>query len=108
MTGSFEELLLRYGGAVSVTHGGETVQTLAFVQRILKKETDAPEENGNFGAADLRRWLYLGPKSQPLCEGDQISCDEMDFTVQTATPVFAGKKQTHWWALLRPAREVLS
>lgn len=108
MTACFDELLRVHGAEAEVTHEGETAQVRAFVQRILKKETEAPEVQTNFGAADQRHWLYLGPKGQALSAGDSVSCGTLRFVVQTAEAIFVGQEQTHWWALLRTAAEVLA
>lgn len=66
MTESFADILRQFGASVEIEHGNASVQTRAFVQMIRRQETKEPREETNFGAADLRRWLYIGPKDQPL------------------------------------------
>lgn len=107
MTETFETILRTYGRAVTLRHGGETCALCAFLQRIQKQETDAPQEETNFGAADLRRWLYIGPPQQSVEAGDLVCAEEGEFVVQTAAAIYAGGEKSHWWAILRPAREVL-
>lgn len=107
MTERFDAILRTRGRAVRVRNGAEEAKVRAFVQMLRKRETDAPEEMTGFGAADLRRWLYIGPKEQTLQAGDAISFDGADYIVQNAAAVYVGGEKSHWWAILRPAREAL-
>ena len=108
MTEQFARILRRYGRTVDLERGGTAGRTRAFVQRLQRRETDAPEEASNFGASDLRRWLYIGPEDAALQAGDRVACRGEDFIVQTAAAVYAGGERSHWWAVLRPEREALS
>ena len=108
MTESFDYILERNGKAVTVETETGSATVHAFVQMIQKKETDAPEKDGNFGASDLRRWLYIGPKEQVLQAGDRIRFDGEQYTVQNAAAIYVGGEKSHWWAMLRPAREMLT
>lgn len=108
MTEAFNTILRTYGRTVVLCHAGEKAEVRAFLQRVQKTETDAPEEDGPFGAADLRRWVYLGPRDCPVEAGDRVlTGDGEELTVQTAAAVYAGGERSHWWAVLRPAREAL-
>ena len=103
---SFQAILNTHGKEVQINtaEGQKTVR--AFVQKIRKKETHIPEET-NLGAADLRRWLYIGPADQPLESRSRLSFDGQSYIVQTAEAIYVGTKQTHWWAILQPEREML-
>ncbi len=107
MSDSFQTILSTHGKEVQIHTAQEQKTVHAFVQMIRKKETHAPEEETNFGAEDLRRWLYIGPPNQPVKVGDRLSADGQFYTVQTAEAICVGTKRTHWWALLRPERERL-
>ena len=104
---SFQAILNTHGKEVQIdtAEGQKTVR--AFVQRIRKKETHIPEEETNLGAADLRRWLYIGPADQPLESSSRLSFGGQAYIVQTAEAIYVGTKQTHWWAILQPEREML-
>lgn len=108
MTEQFARILQRWGAdAVLESESGKrTVR--AFIQRVRREDTNAPEEATSFGAADLRRWLYIGPEDAALQAGDRVACRGEDFIVQTAAAVYAGGERSHWWAVLRPEREALS
>lgn len=108
MTETFEAILHTHGKRVALRRAGETRETCAFLQRIQKQETKAPEEDTQFGAADLRRWLYIGPREQTVEAGDLVHTEEGNFVVQTAAAIYAGGEKSHWWAILRPAREGLA
>ena len=108
MTEQFDAILRRWGRDVTLDGSGGKNEVRAFVQPIQKQQTDAPEEPTAFGAADLRRWLYIGPKDAALEAGNTVRCGEERYTVQTAAAVYVGAEQSHWWAILRPAREELT
>lgn len=109
MTEIFDTILRAWGREVSLVHAGRTVSLRAFLQQVQRRETDAPEADGPLGAADLRRWVYLGPKDQAVAAGDRLSLDDgTSLVVQNAAAVYAGGERSHWWAVLRPAREAFS
>ena len=108
MTERFDAILRTRGRAVRVRCGAEEAEVRAFVQQIQKQETGTPEEDTEFGAADLRRWLYIGPKEQALQAGDTVSFDGADYVAQNAAAVYVGAEKSHWWAILRPAREAFA
>lgn len=101
MTEAFDGILRAQGRTVCLRHGAEKTEVCAFVQMIRKQETDAPEEDTEFGTADLRRWLYIGPKEQALQAGDTVSFDGADYVAQNAAAVYVGGEKSHWWAILR-------
>ena len=65
-------------------------QTRAFVQLIRRQESKEPWEETNFGAADLRRWLYIGPKEQPLQAGDKVRAGGAAYVAQQAAAIYVG------------------
>lgn len=108
MTEAFEAILRAYGRAAVLCRGDEKTEVRAFLQRVQKPAEQPPEEDGPFGAADLRRWVYLGPADCAVEAGDRVvTGDGEDLVVQNAAAVYAGGERSHWWAVLRPAREAL-
>lgn len=105
MTEAFDGILRARGRTVCLRHGAEKTEVCAFVQMIRKQETDAPEADTEFGTADLRRWLYIGPKEQALQAGDTVSFDGADYVAQNAAAVYVGGEKSHWWAILRLTKE---
>ena len=106
MTGQFAQILNTYGKSVLLGGEGGT-EVRAFVQMLRQQRTAVPETDTVFGAADLHRWLYIGPREHSLTAGDVLRFDNADYIVQNAAAVYVGGEQSHWWAILRPAREAL-
>ena len=108
MTEAFDGILRARGRTVCLRHGAEKTEVCAFVQMIRKQETDAPEEDTEFGTADLRRWLYIGPKEQPLQAGDKVRAGDAVYVAQHAAAIYVGAEKSHWWGILRPEREAMA
>ena len=107
MTESFADILRHFGARVEIEHENALAQTRAFVQLIRRQETKEPWEETNFGAADLRRWLYIGPKEQPLQAGDKVRAGGAAYVAQHAAAIYVGAEKSHWWGILRLEREGL-
>ena len=101
MTESFADILRHFGARVEIEHENALAQTRAFVQLIRR------QEETNFGAADLRRWLYIGPKEQPLQAGDKVRAGGAAYVAQHAAAIYVGAEKSHWWGILRLEREGL-
>ena len=108
MTERFQTILHRYGREVQLRCGGETATVRAFVQMLPSQRTEPMQEETELGAADRRRWLYIGPAGQAVQAGDCVHMDGEDYVVQSAAAVYVGAERSHWWAVLRTAREVLA
>ena len=106
MTETFDTILRTRGKEVSLRPETDRAEVRAFVQMLCSQQTSAPETA--LGTADLRRWLYIGPKEQALQAGDTVRFDGADYVAQNAAAVYVGGEKSHWWAILRPAREALS
>ena len=107
MTESFADILRHFGARVEIEHENALAQTRAFVQLIRRQETKEPWEETNFGAADLRRWLYIGPKEQPLQAGDKVRAGGAAYVAQHAAAIYVGAEKSQWWGILRLEREGL-
>ena len=108
MTEQFARILQRWG-ADAVLEGESGKRTVrAFIQRVRREDTVAPEEPPPPGAAHLRRSPLFRSEDAALQAGDRVACRGEDFIVQTAAAVYAGGERSHWWAALRPEREALS
>ena len=107
MTESFADILRHFGARVEIEHENALAQTRALVQLIRCQETKEPWEETNFGAADLRRWLYIGPKEQPLQAGDKVRAGGAAYVAQHAAAIYVGAEKSHWWGILRLEREGL-
>ena len=107
MTESFADILRHFGARVEIEHENALAQTRAFVQLIRCQETKEPWEETNFGAADLRRWLYIGPTERPLQAGDKVRAGGAAYVAQHAAAIYVGAEKSHWWGILRLEREGL-
>ena len=107
MTGSFDQLLSRYGQSVTLTPRatGEPVALRAFLQPILKQREAPPFSPSPLGAVGTKQWLYLGSGSQPLAAGDAVDTDTLSLVVQEARSVLWRDQSVYRWALLRQRKE---
>lgn len=103
MTAWVEEILGRYGQAVTLeTAEGET-ETRAFLQPVQERRETVPAAVTEIGWVDGRLWLYLGrTKVDP---GDTVRWNGMAFQVRSSRPYYAGGALSHWWASLERRRE---
>lgn len=102
MTRRVEEILARYGQAVSVEHAGQAETVRAFLQPVTERDETAPEM-AEIGWLDGRLWLYLGRKAVEA--GDFVSWNGRRFRVRSGRPHYIGDTLCHWRAVLERARE---
>ena len=78
----------------------------AFVQPILTRREDPLWDQTPLGAADRRRWLYIGGGGAAVRAGDRLRCQGADFLVREAAPVYLEDgAPLYWWATLVRERE---
>ena len=78
----FEEILARYGQAVMVRRGEESIQVQAFFQPVTKQQEAEPFTVTALGTVDDRLWLYLG--LQAVESGDTINWNCLLYTSDAA------------------------
>ena len=107
MTGTFQRLMDRYGQTVTHTPGtsGEAVTLRAFLQPLLQRRQEPPAAATPLGAVSEKRWLYLGPASRAVAEGDQVDAEGLSLVVQEARAVYWRDQPFYYWALLRRRKE---
>ena len=68
MTGSFDQLLSRYGQSVTLTPrgSGDPISLQAFLQPVLRQQEALPFSPSPLGAVSTKQWLYLGSGRLPL------------------------------------------
>lgn len=95
-----ERLAARHGqAAVLVRDGAEPRWVRAFIQPVLSRGQEEPQETPTpLGTARGRRWRYLGPAA--VAAGDRVEALGRRFRVRAAEPVEPGKGCAHWWAML--------
>lgn len=99
----FEEILARYGQAVTVCRGEESIQVQAFFQPVTKQQEAELFTVTALGTVDDRLWLYLG--LQAVESGDTINWNGRAFRVRSSRPYYVGQTLSHWWAMLEAERE---
>lgn len=103
MKRSFEELVSRFGRSAARydREGTVTAEGMAFLQSVTEKERQ--RSAGALGAFRTDRFLCLTPVAldpgQPG-DGGWIECGGERYTVMAAHPIYLGREQTHWWAVL--------
>lgn len=93
MIRAFDRILKKYGQAVKI--GEVTVR--AFFQPAADSEKNEPFSMTAMGAADDRKWIYLGEKK--VCLGTSIVFQGHPYTVRNCTDVRVGNETAYWWAV---------
>ena len=103
MTGSFDQLLSRYGQSVTLTPraSGDPISLRA----VLRQQEALPFSPSPLGAVSTKQWLYLGSGRQPLSAGDAVDTPELSLIVQEARAVLWRDQVVYRWALLRQRKE---
>lgn len=96
-------VLERYGQAVRVERAGEYAAERAFLQPVIERGEQVPDEMTEIGWLDGRLWLYLGQAE--VEPGDVICWNGMEFRVRSSRPYPVGETLLYWWASLEQARE---
>ena len=107
MTGSFDQLLSRYGQSVTLTPraSGDPISLRAFLQPVLRQQEALPFSPSPLGAVSTKQWLYLGSGRQPLSAGDAVDTPELSLIVQEARAMLWRDQVVYRWALLRQRKE---
>lgn len=98
-----EEILRRYGQAVTVHLSDGDAVVRAFLQPITGQGEQVPSEMTGLGAVDGRLWLYLGQAA--VEPGGRMTWNGIEFRVRSNRPWSVGETQLYWWAALERAKE---
>ena len=102
-------ILSRYGNTVSITRGGRTEVTRAFVQPLRRRHrlyiNDKVIPAGYF---DNAYRLYIGDKHYRFSYGDGavVTCKNIEYTVVTAEEFVVGDEVAYIWAILCPKKDL--
>lgn len=102
MTRAFEEAVARWGLPATVEHGGESVQTRAFLQPLRREQVKEPFSVTPLGAAEERLWRYLGSAETAIAMGDVVTAAGRRYRVRSAAEEYLGGSVAYRWALLVP------
>ena len=103
MTDWVQEILQRYGQAVTVLSAEGEQSIKAFLQPVVQRGETDPGMITGIGTMDERLWVYMGQTA--LSAGDQIAWNEMVFRVRSSRLYSIGETTVYWWAALEPERE---
>lgn len=97
----------RYGQTVTLVprRGGEALEIRAFLQPLLKNRDDPPAAVTPLGPVSEQRWLYIGRAEVEILAGDQMTCGEVQLTVQEAQAVYWRNEALYRRAILRRKKE---
>ncbi len=103
-----EEIMEKYGQQLTLIQRetGVEMTVRAFLQLLLKETKDPPVAVTPLGAADGRRWLYIGPAEPELKPGDEILFGGKRFIAQEAAPVCFRQETLYSRAILRRKKEM--
>lgn len=98
MTAWVEEILSRYGQAVSLETGEGRRTAQAFIQPVQEQRELVPGTVTEIGWVDGRLWLYLG--REEIQPGDAVRWNGMVLRVRSSRPCYIGGMLNHWRAFL--------
>jgi len=97
--------LKRFGNTVTITRGGRTEITKAFVQPLRRRHRlYINDKVGVSGYFDNAYRLYIGDRNHHFTYGDGtvISCMGEEYTVVTSEEFFVRDEEVYVWAILSP------
>lgn len=100
----FQDIMRRYGQAVTVETPTGDVSTRAFLQPVTQRGEQVPDAVTGIGWIDGRLWLYLG--DTVVGPRDTVVWNGKRFRVRSSRPYYIGETLTHWWASLEERRAV--
>lgn len=102
-----ERAMERYGQTVTLIprSGGEVLEVRAFLQPVLKEQTEPPVAVTPLGPVSEQRWRYIGPAGTGILVGDRMRCGEMRLTVQEVRAVYWQDEILYRQAVLRREKE---
>ncbi len=102
-----ERIMEQYGQTVTLipNGGGEALQIKAFLQPVLKEQTEPPVAVTPLGAVSEQRWRYIGPAGTDILAGDRIRCGKMQLTVQEVRSIYWQNETLYRQAVLRREKE---
>ncbi len=98
-------MLRRYGNTVTITRGGRTEVTKAFVQPLRRRHRlYINDKVGVSGYFDNAYRLYIGDRYHHFDYGDGtvITCMGDEYTVVTSEEFFVRDEEVYVWAILSP------
>lgn len=98
-----EQLLCRWGQAVTVETAAGTAEARAFLQPLIQQSETVPGGMTNIGWDDGRLWLYLGDAAADT--GAVVTWNGRRFRVRSGRPWYVGQRLDHWWAVLEAEKE---
>lgn len=101
MKNSFDRALRRFGAPVRVEHGSMQLESWAFLQQLSTESGGEPFSVGPLGAADARRWRYLGTADAPVEMGDRVHWGARCFVARQAAKVYLGGRLLYCRAILQ-------
>lgn len=99
--GEIERALRRFGAPVQVEHRGALTESWAFLQQLETEKKEEPFSVGLLGAADGRRWRYLGAGCAPVAMGDRVYWGGRRFVARQAAGVYLGGTLLYYRAILQ-------
>ena len=101
-----ERILTRWGQTVVWHTEEKEISCRAFLQPVLAKKEEPMWAVTPLGAADQRRWTYLGGGGVSLKTGMRLTCQGMTFVVREAMPVYLEDGEPlYWWAAVTAEKE---
>ena len=107
MKEKLEEIMRTHGQEISLVRrqDGEETSVLAFLQPLLKEQTEPPVTVTPLGAVNDQRWLYIGPAAREFEPGDELRFNGEHFVAQEAMMICFRREALYFRAVLRQKKE---
>lgn len=100
MQEEIERILRKYGTQLSLRRGQETTVVRGFLRPVTGKYWQNMEHVfSDLGQVPRGQYLYIGPASVPVAQGDRVELLGIGYLVRRGEPILIGDKCTHYWGL---------
>lgn len=95
-----QQLISRYGGAMTLVHKGTQTALRAFLQETRSKSRENAEVSATpLGESHRGLFVYIGPVFPAAAEGDTLVYQQRYFTIRRAEAVMVGDKAVYTWGI---------
>lgn len=98
MTDWTQEILERYGQAITLETAEGWQEIRAFLQPVQERQEQLPTAATTIGWVDGRLWQYFG--REPVSPGDTVHWNGWSFQVRSSRPHYICGVLIYWWASL--------
>ena len=100
MQGQMEKMIRRYGSPMVLRQDGAEYEIRAFLQQTRSRsQSHAERQLAPLGEVPKGLFVYLGPVTPQIAEGDMLVYRQRNFQVRRAEPIVVGDSVAYCWGL---------